>query len=265
MVLHDVLERLDAAIDIDVPTAVVLRRLSGRRVCGTCGAIYHLDAPPRSGWVCDIDGGAVVHGGVEVDLTTMEFEMLWALASQAGQVLTRDDAPARIAHIDDALVDVAGVDDGGRRVLASLQGQTGVERDAHAQDFERVVLAARLRASLERQRVVTLERDLLEAQRLATVGRLAAGTAHELNNPSSAARRAGGQLQDAVAALQADLFALAADGLTAGQLAVLQEARAGMLEGRGRWALPGGAAGVGWWRCQAAFGRRNGRRRSWSR
>lgn len=34
---------------------------------------------------------AVVHGGVEVDLTTMEFEMLWALASQAGQVLTRDD------------------------------------------------------------------------------------------------------------------------------------------------------------------------------
>ncbi|MDQ8032669.1 MAG: response regulator [Bordetella sp.] len=30
-------------------------------------------------------------GDAEVDLTTMEFEMLWALASHAGQVLTRDD------------------------------------------------------------------------------------------------------------------------------------------------------------------------------
>lgn len=34
---------------------------------------------------------AVMLAGVDVDLTTMEFEMLWALASQAGQVLTRDD------------------------------------------------------------------------------------------------------------------------------------------------------------------------------
>ncbi|WP_279971159.1 response regulator [Achromobacter animicus] len=34
---------------------------------------------------------AVVLAGAEVDLTTLEFEMLWALASQAGQVLTRDD------------------------------------------------------------------------------------------------------------------------------------------------------------------------------
>ena len=36
---------LDAAIDIDVPTDVVLERISGRRVCRTCGATYHVDSP----------------------------------------------------------------------------------------------------------------------------------------------------------------------------------------------------------------------------
>lgn len=53
-------ERLDAAIDVEVPTAVVLERLSGRRVCVECGAPYHVDAPPRNDWRCDVDGGAVV-------------------------------------------------------------------------------------------------------------------------------------------------------------------------------------------------------------
>src|SRR5437588_3184485 len=51
---------LDAAVDIDVPTEVVLRRISGRRVCRTCGATYHVDQPPRVEWLCDRDGGDVV-------------------------------------------------------------------------------------------------------------------------------------------------------------------------------------------------------------
>jgi adenylate kinase len=51
---------LDAAVDIDVPTEVVLARISGRRVCKTCGATYHVDAPPKTPWVCDKDGGEVV-------------------------------------------------------------------------------------------------------------------------------------------------------------------------------------------------------------
>jgi adenylate kinase len=51
---------IDAAVDIDVPTDVVIDRLSGRRVCRSCGATYHVDAPPRVKWVCDQDGGEVV-------------------------------------------------------------------------------------------------------------------------------------------------------------------------------------------------------------
>jgi adenylate kinase len=51
---------LDAAVDIDVPTDVVIDRISGRRVCATCGATYHVTAPPKKPWVCDKDGGDVV-------------------------------------------------------------------------------------------------------------------------------------------------------------------------------------------------------------
>lgn len=51
---------LDGAVDIDVPTEVVLERISGRRVCKTCGTTYHVDAPPKVLWVCDKDGGEVV-------------------------------------------------------------------------------------------------------------------------------------------------------------------------------------------------------------
>lgn len=35
-----------------------LRRITGRRVCPTCGAVYHIDFnPPKQAGVCDIDGG----------------------------------------------------------------------------------------------------------------------------------------------------------------------------------------------------------------
>ncbi|CAB3816269.1 Transcriptional regulatory protein RstA [Achromobacter animicus] len=53
---------------------------------------------------------AVELAGAEVDLTTLEFEMLWALASQAGQVLTRDDLLNAVRGIEfnglDRTVDV---------------------------------------------------------------------------------------------------------------------------------------------------------------
>jgi adenylate kinase len=51
---------LDAAVDIDVPTEVVVDRISGRRVCTTCGATYSVSSPPEVDWTCDKDGGDVV-------------------------------------------------------------------------------------------------------------------------------------------------------------------------------------------------------------
>ncbi len=51
---------LHAAVHLAVPTEEVLDRLAGRRVCETCGAVYHVNLPPKHDWVCDLDGGPVV-------------------------------------------------------------------------------------------------------------------------------------------------------------------------------------------------------------
>ena len=51
---------LDAALVIEVPEEVSLRRLLGRRACQECGRNYSLDAPPMVDWTCDRCGGKVV-------------------------------------------------------------------------------------------------------------------------------------------------------------------------------------------------------------
>jgi adenylate kinase len=52
---------LDVALDLEVPTDIVMARLSGRRACSQCGANYHVEAPPQVEWTCDVCGGEVVH------------------------------------------------------------------------------------------------------------------------------------------------------------------------------------------------------------
>jgi adenylate kinase len=51
---------LDLVIDLEVPTALVMKRLASRRVCVDCGANYSTAAPPRVNWTCDVCGGEVV-------------------------------------------------------------------------------------------------------------------------------------------------------------------------------------------------------------
>ena len=51
---------LDLAIDIEIATGQVLRRLASRRVCADCGANYSLSAPPLINWTCDVCGGEVI-------------------------------------------------------------------------------------------------------------------------------------------------------------------------------------------------------------
>ena len=51
---------LDLTVDIEVPTAQVMRRLASRRVCTDCGANYSVSSPPKVNWLCDICGGEVI-------------------------------------------------------------------------------------------------------------------------------------------------------------------------------------------------------------
>jgi adenylate kinase len=52
---------LTAVVQFDVPDEEVVRRISGRRVSPTSGAVYHVtDRPPKVPGVCDIDGKPLV-------------------------------------------------------------------------------------------------------------------------------------------------------------------------------------------------------------
>jgi adenylate kinase len=51
-------QRIDAAINFKIGDELVIRRLSGRRVCRSCGAIYHIEnMPPKVEGTCDACGG----------------------------------------------------------------------------------------------------------------------------------------------------------------------------------------------------------------
>ncbi|RME80064.1 MAG: adenylate kinase [Caldilineae bacterium] len=46
------------ALMLDVSDAEVTRRITGRRVCRNCGAVYHIEFnPPKQAGICDVDGG----------------------------------------------------------------------------------------------------------------------------------------------------------------------------------------------------------------
>ncbi len=54
----DSIQPIDAVINFQSGDEVLIRRLSGRRVCRNCGAIYHVEnMPPRKEGVCDRCGG----------------------------------------------------------------------------------------------------------------------------------------------------------------------------------------------------------------
>ncbi len=51
---------LDFALNMEADLTIILKRLTGRRVCRTCGALYHMiNKPPRKEGVCDVCGGEV--------------------------------------------------------------------------------------------------------------------------------------------------------------------------------------------------------------
>lgn len=53
-------QKIDLVINLQCSDEVVLGRLTTRRVCRTCGAIYNVNSkPPKVEGVCDVDGGEV--------------------------------------------------------------------------------------------------------------------------------------------------------------------------------------------------------------
>lgn len=59
--LEKINEKMDYAIDVDVPDENIVNRMSGRRACLNCGATYHLiSIPPKIEGICDRCGSEIV-------------------------------------------------------------------------------------------------------------------------------------------------------------------------------------------------------------
>lgn len=56
--LNDMGRKIDHVINLKVDRSFLLARLTGRRICKTCGTTYHiLFNPPKQEGICDKDGG----------------------------------------------------------------------------------------------------------------------------------------------------------------------------------------------------------------
>ncbi len=54
-------DSIDYAIDVNVPDENIVKRMSGRRACLTCGATYHVEhIPPKKEGICDNCGSPLV-------------------------------------------------------------------------------------------------------------------------------------------------------------------------------------------------------------
>lgn len=54
-------DKLDYAIEVDVPDENIVKRMAGRRACVHCGATYHIvHAPTKVENICDVCGGDLI-------------------------------------------------------------------------------------------------------------------------------------------------------------------------------------------------------------
>ena len=149
--------------------------------------------------------------GYQVSLAESGLQALQVLASEPFDVV---------------LLDILTPDVGGCQVLERMKGdqklrdipviviydvdemdrvvgciEMGAE-DYLSKTFDPVLLQIRISASLQLKKLRDLEKFSQQSEKLATLGKLSAGLAHELNNPAAAAQRGSKQLQTVLSRLQ---------------------------------------------------------------
>ncbi len=98
-ILADLGESVSAVIEIDVPRDVLVQRLSGRRVCVSCGAVYHIEAnPPAVEDTCDTCGGAVIQR--DDDKPEAITRRLALYDQQTAPLLDFYDAQGKVTRVD---------------------------------------------------------------------------------------------------------------------------------------------------------------------
>ena len=101
---------------IDLDDEEVIRRITGRRVCRSCGATYHIDyKPPKKEGVCDVDGGELYQR--DDDMPDTVRNRLYVYYKQtsplvgyyfAKSILAEVDGTQSIEEVQDALMALLG-------------------------------------------------------------------------------------------------------------------------------------------------------------
>ena len=90
---------LDVALLIDVPQNFILERMTGRRVCTSCGASYHIKFnPPSVDGKCDVCGNDVVQRKDDTEATVKE--RLDVYDSQTQPLINYYDAEGLLKTVD---------------------------------------------------------------------------------------------------------------------------------------------------------------------
>ncbi len=173
-----------------------------------------------------VDGNALMLTGMFVPLIFTRFPIRWAVAIIYSQALGLFLLYTLLYSSEDwfiILIVVLGL-----LISATLVGvfihalaSQSAERQQHIEQKELVIELMREKRELE-EAYLQQEIMLRQSEKLATLGKLSAGVAHELNNPASAAQRAVSQLQDSILNLEQAEFGLGQLDLSSSQLKALE-------------------------------------------
>lgn len=109
-------QRMDCAIDVDVPDENIVRRMGGRRACVGCGATYHIEyAPTKKEGICDTCGGELILRDDDkpetvqkrLDVYHEQTQPLIEYYTKAG-ILRTVDGTVDIDDVFQAIVDILG-------------------------------------------------------------------------------------------------------------------------------------------------------------
>jgi adenylate kinase len=91
--------KLDAVINIKAPDELIVDRISGRRVCESCGAVYHIhNKKPLIEGICDLDGGTLIQRVDDMEETVQR--RLRVYNESTAPVIGYYERTGSIIHID---------------------------------------------------------------------------------------------------------------------------------------------------------------------
>ncbi|MGE5626852.1 MAG: adenylate kinase [Solirubrobacterales bacterium] len=107
---------IDAALLIDVPFSFILERMTGRRVCSSCGASFHVkNIPPKVEGICDLCGGSLIQRKDDCEHTVNERLDVYEKQTQPlveyynkNNILKTVDGSKPIKVVFDEIIDLLG-------------------------------------------------------------------------------------------------------------------------------------------------------------